>query len=234
MQTHGSLRGRAALATPRSATLCAVVALAVAGCGSNGGGGDAASRFAAAGNEAASLGGAGAGSPSVAAAANSSSAGGARSLPELGGAGGSRAGAPSAGLSSNAGASASSSGAGAPSSGAGASSAPPAPMADGFSAYERECHGDTAMCVDVNALGCLGIRDDTTVYGYSCSNPCTTDADCSDAPSSTGARAACVDFVTQKHCLLVCASSGATEACPTGMSCYVYPGTTLGYCLWPP
>lgn len=119
------------------------------------------------------------------------------------------------------------------SGGAGGLSGPPDPMADGLSAYQRECHGDTAMCVDVNALRCLGIRDDTTVYGYSCSNPCATDADCSDAPSSGEARAGCVDFVTQKHCLLVCLDGGAMKACPTGMNCYVYPSTTLGYCLWP-
>lgn len=138
----------------------------------------------------------------------------------LGGAGGSRAGAAAGGAGSSA-------------AGSAGLEGPPAPMADGFSAYERECHGDTAMCVDVDALRCLGIRDDTTVYGYSCSNPCSTDADCSDAPSSAEARAGCVDFATQKHCLLVCSSGGTKKSCPTGMSCYVYPGAAIGYCLWP-
>jgi hypothetical protein len=109
---------------------------------------------------------------------------------------------------------------------------PPKPGPDGVSPYERECHGDTVMCEDVASLRCLGIRDDTTVFGYSCSNPCETDAECADAPSSAEAEPACVDFVTQKHCLLVCLSGGAMKACPDGMGCYVYPQSPIGYCLW--
>jgi hypothetical protein len=109
---------------------------------------------------------------------------------------------------------------------------PPKPGPDGVSPYERECHGDTVMCEDVASLRCLGIRDGTTVFGYSCSNPCETDAECADAPSSADAEPACVDFVTQKHCLLVCLNGGATKACPDGMSCYVYPQSPIGYCLW--
>ncbi|HEV8551107.1 MAG TPA: hypothetical protein VGQ57_18795 [Polyangiaceae bacterium] len=109
---------------------------------------------------------------------------------------------------------------------------PPKPSDDGSSPYERECHGDTATCGDVNTLRCLGIRDDATVYGYSCSNPCDSDADCSSAPASGEARAGCVDFVTQKHCLLVCLQGSAMHSCPDGMGCYVYPQTTVGYCLW--
>lgn len=113
-----------------------------------------------------------------------------------------------------------------------ASSTPPAPGPDGSSPYERECHGDSLDCGDVPALLCLGIRDDTTVYGYGCSNPCQNDADCTSAPSSAEASAACVDFVTQKHCLLVCLDGTKRSTCPAGMSCYVYPQTTVGYCLW--
>jgi hypothetical protein len=116
--------------------------------------------------------------------------------------------------------------------GQGGRSSPPEAGADGVSPYERECHGDTIMCEDVATLRCLGIRDDTAVYGYSCSNPCDTDADCSATPSSAAARAACVDFVTQKHCLLVCQDQGMTLACPAGMYCYVYPQSPIGYCLW--
>ena len=97
---------------------------------------------------------------------------------------------------------------------------------------ERECHGDTVECEDVETLRCLGIRDDTSIYGYSCSNPCETDADCSDAPASGEAVAGCVDFVTQKHCLLLCLSGGKMHSCPEGMGCYVYPQSPTGYCLW--
>jgi hypothetical protein len=104
---------------------------------------------------------------------------------------------------------------------------------DGNSPYQRECHGETAMCVDVASLRCLGIRDGMNVAGYSCSNPCQTNADCSKVPSSAEAAPACVDFVTQKHCLLLCLQQGKSSSCPTGMSCYVYPGSTTGYCLWP-
>jgi hypothetical protein len=110
---------------------------------------------------------------------------------------------------------------------------PPPPASDGSSPYLTECHGDTRSCVDVANLRCLGIRDGTQVNGYSCSNPCQTDTDCSSAPTGVEATAQCVDFATQKHCLLVCLSDGATLACPNGMSCYVYPGSTVGYCLWP-
>jgi hypothetical protein len=116
--------------------------------------------------------------------------------------------------------------------GEGGGDGPPSPGPDGSSPYERECHGDTVECVDVEALRCLGIRDDSTIFGYSCSNTCETDAECSDAPSSGEAKAACVDFVTQKHCLLVCLSQGAMKSCPEGMGCYVYPESPIGYCLW--
>lgn len=119
-----------------------------------------------------------------------------------------------------------------PAASAGGPAGPPAANDDGSSPYERECHGDTVMCEDVEALRCLGIRVDTTVYGYSCSNTCETDDDCSIAPSSGEAKAGCVDFVTQKHCLLLCLSGGTMRSCPEGMGCYVYPQSPVGYCLW--
>ena len=114
----------------------------------------------------------------------------------------------------------------------GGNAGPPKPNDDGSSPYERECHGDTIECNDVEVLRCLGIRDGDTIFGYSCSNTCESDAECSDAPASGEAQAACVDFVTQKHCLLVCLSDGKMHSCPDGMGCYVYPQSPIGYCLW--
>jgi len=113
----------------------------------------------------------------------------------------------------------------------GVPSTPPGPGADGRSPYSQECHGDSLDCGDP-ALRCLGIRDDSGVAGYSCSNPCNSAADCSGVSSGAAAAAGCLPFVTDKHCLLVCQDDAGTRACPTGMGCYVYPGTTLGYCLW--
>ncbi|HWA73873.1 MAG TPA: hypothetical protein VG937_16135 [Polyangiaceae bacterium] len=110
----------------------------------------------------------------------------------------------------------------------------PGPGPDGKSPYQRECHGETSMCVDVASLRCLGIRVSADeVAGYSCSNPCQSNSDCSTVPSSAEAAPSCVDFVTQKHCLLVCQQQSKTFSCPAGMGCYVYPGSTIGYCLWP-
>lgn len=130
------------------------------------------------------------------------------------------------------GGSSSSSGGSVSTGGKGGRADPPTPNDDGSSPYERECHGDTIECNDVDVLRCLGIRDDNTIYGYSCSNTCETDADCSAAPASGESQAGCVDFVTQKHCLLVCLSDGKMHSCPDGMGCYVYPQSPIGYCLW--
>ena len=113
----------------------------------------------------------------------------------------------------------------------GISGTPPAPGSDGLSPYKRECHGDSLDCGDP-ALRCLGLRDASGVLGYSCSNRCDTVSDCSSASAGTDAPAGCLDFVNERHCLLVCQDESGQKACPTGMSCYVYPGTTLGYCLW--
>lgn len=108
---------------------------------------------------------------------------------------------------------------------------PPPAQSNGNSPYLRPCHGDTSSCVDVANLRCLGIRD-TEVRGYSCSNPCSDSSDCSTAPTLVAARAECVDFTTQKHCLLVCLENGEQRECPAGMTCYNYPGNPVGYCLW--
>jgi len=100
------------------------------------------------------------------------------------------------------------------------------------SPYEVECHGDTAMCGSPTALLCLGLRIGTEVLGYSCANECQSDADCSDKPATTDAASGCVDFVNKKYCLLVCKDGEEEASCPSGMYCYVYEGTTKGYCLW--
>jgi len=97
----------------------------------------------------------------------------------------------------------------------------------------RECRGDTRDCGgDPRVLRCLGLRDGMEVFGYGCSNTCQTEADCSTAPSGVEASAGCVDFVIAKHCLLVCLEGPRQRKCPNGMSCYVYPGSEIGYCLW--
>jgi hypothetical protein len=103
---------------------------------------------------------------------------------------------------------------------------------NGDSPYEIECHGDTVMCGDPTALLCLGLRVETEVFGYSCSNECESDSDCSTLPASADATAGCVDFVNNKYCLLVCKDGDEEASCPTGMYCYVYEGATIGYCLW--
>lgn len=102
----------------------------------------------------------------------------------------------------------------------------------GDSPYETECHGDTVMCGNPTSYLCLGLRIGTEVLGYSCANECQSDANCSDLPSSTDAAAGCVDFVNKKYCLLVCKDGNEQATCPNGMYCYVYEGTTTGYCLW--
>ncbi|HYO93507.1 MAG TPA: hypothetical protein VER33_03300, partial [Polyangiaceae bacterium] len=107
----------------------------------------------------------------------------------------------------------------------------PGPGPDGRSSYAIECRGDSLDFKDA-ALRCLGLRDGNTVLGYGCSNECQSAADCSSAPSGAEATAGCVDFAFSKHCVLVCQQGATLRACPTGMSCYVYPGTDLGYCLW--
>ena len=107
----------------------------------------------------------------------------------------------------------------------------PGATSEGLSPYTKECHGNSLDCADP-VLRCLGIRDATSVLGYGCSNPCRTASDCSSVDSGAEASAGCVPFTTESHCLLICQDESGERACPKGMSCYVYPGTTVGYCLW--
>jgi hypothetical protein len=115
---------------------------------------------------------------------------------------------------------------------AGKGGTPPTGGGDGGSPYEIECHGDTVECGDPESLSCLGIRVGDEVFGYSCSNECETNADCSIEAASGEAAAECVDFVTTSYCLLVCQNGDSTKGCPGGMYCYNYPGSPIGYCLW--
>jgi hypothetical protein len=110
-------------------------------------------------------------------------------------------------------------------------SEPPGPAPGGGSVYAVKCSGDTAMC-GVEGAHCLGIALDTSGVGYSCSNHCSTVADCSDAPSGAEAEPGCVQFQKEKRCMLVCYDQPNSYACPEGMSCYIYPNAPIGYCLW--
>jgi hypothetical protein len=118
---------------------------------------------------------------------------------------------------------------------AGAASMPSRPPPTGapadVSVYSRECRGDTLECGAPEVFSCLGLRDDHTVFGFACSKPCETDADCG-VTAADGAAPACLDFTIAKHCLLRCLSNGVARDCPAGMGCSVYPGATVGYCLW--
>jgi hypothetical protein len=107
----------------------------------------------------------------------------------------------------------------------------PGPAPGGGSVYAVECSGETAMC-GVEGSHCLGITLDTGDKGYACSNRCNTVDDCSDAPSGAEAEAGCVQFTQEKRCVLVCYNEANEYACPGGMSCYVYPNSPIGYCLW--
>lgn len=116
--------------------------------------------------------------------------------------------------------------------GAPASGSAGRPGDHGLSPYAVECHGDTTACNDPSSYVCLGIRVADQVFGYSCSEECTSASDCSTEPAAGDARADCVDFVTKKYCLLVCKDGDTTASCPAGMYCYAYEGAPIGYCLW--
>ncbi|HET9957422.1 MAG TPA: hypothetical protein VFQ61_23145 [Polyangiaceae bacterium] len=103
---------------------------------------------------------------------------------------------------------------------------------DGVSPYLRECHGETVECQDPKSLTCLGIRDEKGVQGFACSNTCETNADCAAEATGVGAKPSCIDFAISRYCMLACTPDDSTNDCPSGMACYVYPGTTAGYCLW--
>jgi len=202
---------------------------------SGGSAGNAGAGVSAAGGSTAGRGGSSSGSAGSAARGGSASGNGATG-------GGAGKGGSSAGLAGTGGGAGSTSGSGGSTSGeagdgAGGTSSgkggrPPSDGGSGGSPYEIECHGDTVECGDPESLLCLGIRVGEEVFGYSCSNECETNADCSDAPASADSSAECVDFVTTSYCLLVCQNGDTTTSCPDGTYCYVYPGSPIGYCLW--
>ncbi|HVJ20674.1 MAG TPA: hypothetical protein VM686_34920 [Polyangiaceae bacterium] len=107
----------------------------------------------------------------------------------------------------------------------------PGPAPGGGSVYAVECSGETAMC-GTEYAHCLGIGLPDNMTGFSCSNHCDTVADCSDEPTGAEAQPGCVQFTMEKRCMLVCQQGDTEYACPDGMSCYVYQGSPIGYCLW--
>ena len=153
---------------------------------------------------------------------------GANSSPGSAGSGaGAAAGAPSAGSSGSAGTPGN-----AANAGAGQSATAPPPVA-GHSIYALECHGESKDC-NQGAVPCFGVSSPTpnVAAGWACANRCTSNADCSDAPSGAEARASCVPFASAGHCVLVCRNENQSFACPQGMNCYVPAQSPIGYCLW--
>ena len=189
--------------TPR-ARLCALVLLC-AGCSSD-----------ATPSEGASA--AGASSAAGATAAGGNSAAG---MPA---AGGGEAGAHAGGALTTAGSAGRSS--------ADASSVAP-PAVDGRSVYALECHGNSRDC-NLATVPCFGVGSQTpnVAAGWACANRCTSNADCSTAPSGAEAQASCVSFASASHCMLVCQNENQAFACPDRMACYVPPKSPVGYCLW--
>lgn len=104
---------------------------------------------------------------------------------------------------------------------------------DGRSVYALECHGDSKDC-DLAAVPCFGVGSPapSVAVGWACANRCTSDAECSDAPSGAEAQASCVPFASASHCMLVCQDEQRSFACPEGMACYVPSKSPIGYCLW--
>jgi hypothetical protein len=107
----------------------------------------------------------------------------------------------------------------------------PPPTEAGLSVYSVQCSGDSAVC-GYPAGQCLGVRLDDAKIGYACSNHCQSKADCSTAPTGAEAQPGCIPFSQQSRCVLICEDSGVHFACPSGMTCYTYPGAFIGYCLW--
>ncbi|HYQ01458.1 MAG TPA: hypothetical protein VER96_22450 [Polyangiaceae bacterium] len=107
------------------------------------------------------------------------------------------------------------------------------PAVNGQSVYTLECHGDSKDC-NLATVPCFGVGSQTpnVAAGWACANRCTSNADCSDAPSGAAAQASCVSFSSASHCVLVCKNENQTFACPTGMTCYVPAKSPIGYCLW--
>jgi hypothetical protein len=108
---------------------------------------------------------------------------------------------------------------------------PPPPADGGGSIYAVECRGESRPC-GFPAAHCLGIQLPDGGAGFTCSNHCQSANDCSNVPSGAEAQADCVQFTQQSRCVLVCENAGTRASCPGGMTCYTYPGSQLGYCLW--
>lgn len=108
---------------------------------------------------------------------------------------------------------------------------PPGPTEEGLSVYTVKCEGESTVCNHPEAA-CLGVFLDDDGVGYTCSNLCNTVADCSQAPTGAEAEPGCVEFTSAKRCVLVCYDHGNEAVCPDGMSCYRYPNSPIGYCLW--
>ncbi len=115
--------------------------------------------------------------------------------------------------------------------GAGGAIHVPGPAPGGGSVYAVECSGETEMC-GTEYAHCLGLNLPDDQVGFACSNHCETVADCSDEPTGAEAQPGCVQFTMEKRCMLMCLQQGTEYSCPDGMSCYVYPNATFGYCLW--
>lgn len=115
---------------------------------------------------------------------------------------------------------------------AGDTSGPP-PAVDGQSIYALQCNGDSKDC-NLATVPCFGVGSPTpnVAAGWACANRCTSNADCSDAPSGAEAQASCVPFTSASHCVLVCKNENQSFSCPDGMSCYVPAKSPVGYCLW--
>ena len=155
---------------------------------------------------------------------------------------GSGASAGSAGSSGAGGTSASSGAGGVATSGTGGSdvtedagaidAAPPGATDSGASVYTLECRGESVACGDPEHVRCLGVGSPDAAIGFACSNRCESVADCSSVATGGPAAVDCVQLTSARHCLLVCHDEDRDFACPSGMSCYVYPGSPVGYCLW--
>jgi hypothetical protein len=179
--------------------------------GTGGAGGSAGASGNAAGGRGGSTGG-NAGSGGSGAAGGSGGASGAGGAGNAGGAAGSGGSAGAAGTTSGDG-------------------GPPPPADGGGSIYAVECRGESRPC-GFPAAHCLGIQLQDGGAGYSCSNHCAKPGDCSSAPSGAEAQAGCVQFTQQSRCVLICENAGTRASCPTGMTCYTFPGAEIGYCLW--
>jgi hypothetical protein len=106
------------------------------------------------------------------------------------------------------------------------------PAVEGKAVYTLECRGESKDCNDAS-VPCFGVGGTPeAAIGYACSNRCSSADDCSQAPTGAEAQVDCVKFTSASHCVLVCKQETLEFACPTGMSCYVYPGSPIGYCLW--